>query len=163
LPRPAVAIFSLALLAFAGMTLSQNASRPVFDPRFRQMSRERQYFALHEKDLAEPMARLADRIVASKCQAVGLKAGFCGIEYPLWIMLRNRGFHGRVDRCDVEHVSRSIQTTARNPDVIVTVLQPAPEALAKMHLHPEKFGRLNVLWSEHSYYAFDSGRSEKSH
>jgi hypothetical protein len=159
--RSAIVVASLTLLVFAGMTLSENASRPVFDSNFRQMSRERQYFVLHDKDLAKPLAQLADKIVASKCQAVGLKAGFCGIEYPLWIMLRNRGFQGRVDRCDVEHVSRSIRTTARNPDVIVTVLQPAPEALAKTHLHLEKFGRLNVLWSEDSYYAFAPARSRK--
>jgi hypothetical protein len=110
------------------------------------MPRERQYLVLHDSDLAGPLAALADKLVAAKPQSIGLKADFCGIEYPLWIMLRNRGFAGRFSRCQVQNVSAAIGST-EDPNVIVTVFNRVPEVVARSYPYSETYGRLFVFWS----------------
>jgi hypothetical protein len=136
-----------ALLIFAGVTVTVNSSRPIFSGSFWKLPREKQYFAATSKEeIRDALAHLADRIVASKSQSVGIKAGFCGIEYPLWMMLRTRGFQGRVDRCFVENVSAQIPITAPQPEVVISVFNIIPEAVSNSYPHTEKAGELTVLW-----------------
>jgi len=136
-----------ALLVSAALTITVNSSRPVFSGSFWKLPREKQYFAsTFDNERADALMQLADRIVASKSQNVGLKAGLSGIEYPLWMMLRTRGFHGRVDRCFVANVSAQIPTIAQQPDVVISVYNIIPEVVSNSYPHSEKAADLTVLW-----------------
>jgi hypothetical protein len=136
-----------ALLIFAAATITVNSSRPVFSGRFWKLPREKQYLAAtSNQERPDALVQLADRIVASKSQSVGIKAGFSGIEYPLWMMLRTRRFQGRVDRCFVQNVSAQIPTIAPQPDVVISVYNIIPEAVSNSYPHSEKAGDLTVLW-----------------
>jgi hypothetical protein len=145
-PKPVVAAVGVIALVCGATTMAFNSSRPVLDRAFCVMPREMQYLELHDSDLREPLARLADKLVASKCASVGLKADFCGIEYPLWVMLRNRGFNGRFIRCHVQNVSAGIRTARAEPAVIVTVFNRMPEAVARAYPYSETYGRLFTFW-----------------
>ena len=148
-PRWTMRLSSLALLSFAVFTFSQNKSRPVFSADFWSLTREEQYFThFPVPRLHETFVPLADRIVASGCQSVGLKSGFCGFEYPLWIMLRNRGFQGRLDRCFVENASASIRTSApKKPDVILSSYAVAAGA-TNAYPYIEELNQVAVLWAK---------------
>jgi hypothetical protein len=146
LPRAAATVISLTALIVAGTTIVSNASRPIFSAGFRKLPREQQYLSLHDHDLAEPLGHLADKLASSHREAIGLKADFCGIEYPLWVMLRNRGFHGRFYRCYVTHPSRQLEKSNANPDVIVTAFNRMPEAVTRAYPYSETYGRLFALW-----------------
>ena len=160
LPRWTFRLSSCALLIAGLVTVFENRSRPVLSKQFWSLPREKQYLIAHDKHLMEPLANLSDQIMRSGAAQVGLKADFCGIEYPLWIMLRNRGFRGRFDRCDVEHISSRIRNGSLPPDVVVSEFSLPPEVAAKAHFHIEKFGSLTVLWKQRSDYVKATGSSD---
>jgi hypothetical protein len=140
---------AVALLIFAGASIAANTSRPVFSAKFRALPREKQYFTpIRDEQMRESFVELTDRIIASRCQNVGLKAVFCGLEYPLWMMLKNRGFTGRLDRCFVENVTASIPAGAPKPEVVISVFNIIPEGVSNSYPHIEKFSELTVMWAK---------------
>jgi hypothetical protein len=90
---PALGIF---LVLFAVVSLLMNQSRPFLSADFMQLPREEQYMAIDGKHLNKDLLGVANAIIASNGRRVGLSLAFDDAEYPLWIMLRNRGFHGRI-------------------------------------------------------------------
>jgi len=154
LPRWAVHLSASILVVFAGFTLCYNSSRPVFDSAFLKSSREKQYFVFKEDQaLIEPLEALADQVVASGRQTVGLKAYFCDFEYPFWVMLRNRGFKGQLQRCFVDNATSVIHTEPARPDVIITVYDIIPPEVAAAYPHVDKLNGLTVLWAKAPIYA----------
>jgi hypothetical protein len=90
------------LVGLAVPCLGWNRSRPLLTgSEFVFQPREQQYF-LQVPKLYVPAAQAAGDIVAADCQAVGLQArhdffaGLDELEYPTWVLLRNRGFRGRL-------------------------------------------------------------------
>jgi hypothetical protein len=146
LPAWGLSTIALGLVAHGVYCVTHNWSRPVFNPRFLAQSREQQYLAAHDGDMRRPLAELADRIVASGCRHVGVKAGFCGIEYPLWAMLRNRGFQGTYSRCFVENASARLASRLPEPSVIVTIYQVVPPEVIHEYPYRERYGKLQARW-----------------
>ena len=147
-PRWVRAAVAGSVFAFALVCLRCNEARPIFHPRFAGLPRERQYLDLHGADWNEPTRRIAEDIVAAGCANVGLKLGFDAFEYPLWLMLRNRGFAGRLDHFGVEHESARIPSSAPPPDVIIAKLSEPPEAVRQRYPFRTDYPPLMLLWAE---------------
>ena len=152
-PRWGVQLSAAVVTAFAVCTAASNASRPVLKAEFWSLPREEKYYALEDRGRNEAYKKLASSIVASKCRNIGLKADSCEAEYPLWVMLRNRGFQGRIDRCFVENVSARIPTSAPTPEMIISIFNVFPEAVSNAYPRIERFADLTVLWPDKPLYA----------
>jgi hypothetical protein len=148
-PRWIIAAASVCLLWFGAITLEKNASRPVFSASFWSLPREKQYFTpVTDERWRDSFLNLADALIDSKCRNIGVKAGLSGMEYPLWVLLRNRGFQGRIDRCYVENVSANIRSSIPRPEVIVTPFDLVPKAVSDAYPHVQEFDALIVRWAE---------------
>jgi hypothetical protein len=146
LPRLAMNICSACLLFYAGLTLAQNYSRPIFSTAFWSLPRERQYFTPPDDPvMINALAPMVDTIVALEPRSIGLKSSCCSFEYAIWIMLKNRGYRGRIDRCYVENVSATIPTSIPTPEVIISEYEQTPPAVSKDYPHVQKFGRFKLL------------------
>jgi hypothetical protein len=148
LPRRGSAILPACIFLYAAFCLRQNEARPIFNPRFAQLPREKQYLDIHGSAWNPALAQIADEIVASGCTNVGLKLGFDGFEYPIWMMLRNRGFKGRIDHYYVEHVSARLAADVPPPCVIITRISEPPPSVTNAFPHRTIEGPLMALWAE---------------
>src|SRR5262245_38824595 len=96
-PRWSHLLTAVSVYAYALVCLRVSEARPIFHPRFVSLPRESQYLDIHGSPWNAPLQCIADEIMAADCRTVGLKLGFDAFEYPIWMMLRNRGFAGRID------------------------------------------------------------------
>jgi 4-amino-4-deoxy-L-arabinose transferase-like glycosyltransferase len=76
--------------------------------------REAKYFLLYPT-WHKSFAATAEAIVRSGCSNVGYSIGFDSWEYPIWAMLKNRGFHGTL---------RSISDSGAASEGLLTTVQP---------------------------------------
>jgi hypothetical protein len=90
-------------------------------------SREDLYFGTRT-DLRAPMKALADDIIQSGCTNVLLKVGGDSWEYPVWFLLRDRGFTGSIHHTLVGKKATAFLDESPLPPktVIVTELEVAP-------------------------------------
>jgi len=149
-PGWCVWLAAVMVLSFAIYGVANNESRPVFDFKFLRLPREEQYLFVHAPQLNQPMRQIAEAIVGSNCRTVGLKLKFDDPEYPLWVMLRNRGFHGRIDHFYVENVSARLPSVVPQPCAVVSTVDKPPEAVASAFPFTEAFGVWTVRWAEKS-------------
>jgi hypothetical protein len=147
LPRWSRALLPVSLCWYALFCLRTNEARPVFNQHFATLPRERQYLDIHGSAWNPALERIADDIVASGCSNVGLKLGFDAFEYPIWMMLRNRGFHGRIDHYYVEHVSARLASDAPPPCAIIAKLSEPPPAVTQSYPFRTVAPPLMVLWT----------------
>lgn len=144
-------VVAMALMAgFTGFfSLSHNRSCPVFSSIFTDMPREQQHLAVSGVAIYEPLVQVAQALMTSGCRTVGLKLRFDDAEYPIWVMLRNRGFKGRIDHFYVENVSAKIPTTAPDPCVVLSTYQgDAPAAVTNSFPYQVDYGLVKMYWSE---------------
>jgi hypothetical protein len=126
-PRWLAGGLGAGLVAFACVIVANNQSRPIFDAAYRAEPRMQQYFESPlGKQYFEPMRKVARQIAATRCTEVGLKLSSDDAEYPLWLMLREAGFKGRIDHVFVEGPSAKLPGPDRLPDVIITTLPGHP-------------------------------------
>ena len=127
-----------------------NRSRPLVPGDFLFQSREQQCF-LQAAEGYPLVARMAEDIEASAARSVGLalrhdfRESLDDREYPYWLLLRNRGFRGRVDHVHVTNETRLLMPPAGLPDVIVSTLDGPPDGLTSSHPHPVEYSRNLVL------------------
>lgn len=136
---------AVGLTVFAGCSLVNNASRPILDKKYWSLPREEQYLTMGAASQTGAIKEVADAIVASHCSEVGLKLGFDDVEYPFWVMLRNRGFHGHITHYAVENESNRIVST-NNPCVIISVFQKIPESVTQTYPRQQQIGKYTLLW-----------------
>jgi 4-amino-4-deoxy-L-arabinose transferase-like glycosyltransferase len=147
-PRWCVSLAAAAVLSFAIYGVANNESRPVFDSKFLRLPREDQYLSVHAPQLNQPLRQIAEAIAASNCRTVGLKLQFDDPEYPLWLMLRNRGFPGRIDHFYVQNVSARIATFVPEPWVLVSTVTNLPAAATNEFPFTEAFGSWTIRRAE---------------
>ncbi len=95
--------------------------------------------------LVEPLKRLADAVVAAGCQTVGLKLRWTDVEYPIWVMLRNRGFRGPIWNVRVDNESARLERPAGMPDALVTTDEELPRRVRDQYPHAFYFYRLALM------------------
>lgn len=110
----------MALMAIAVALLRlpwvfNNATRPI-DGRalYATLPREQHYF-IKRPSLFEEYRDAAKGIIAIGCQRVGLLSGSNSWEYPLWVMLRNRGFEGTITHETVRNISATLAVRSERP------------------------------------------------
>ncbi len=146
LPRFTIPVIAAGVVSFGCYTLAQNSSRPFLNLEFATLPRERQYLFAHAPGMTEPTKQLATAIVNSGCTNVGLKLDFDAGEYPLWVMLRNRGFTGVLHHVYVENESRNLPSRYPEPEiVIVSSALSMPSAIKDMFPVSTAFGRFTVM------------------
>jgi hypothetical protein len=144
---PGVVVVTVLLAAAQGVfVFFKNESRPLLDPTFTQIPREEQYMAIHMPDVTDSYLRACQAIANSGCTQVGLKLQYGDFEYPLWVMLQNRGFEGRLDHAYVEDVSARLPGAAPQPCVVLTTLDPPPAAVTNDFPVLMRFGQVTLCW-----------------
>ena len=144
------------LLGLAVVCIGWNRSRPlqtssdfIFQPR------EQQYF-LHVPKLYVPAAQVAGDIVAAGCQAVGLQArhdffaGLDELEYPFWVLLRNRGFRGRLHHVGFTNESLALPgPRLADLDAVIAPSAAAADWSRRMPFH-SVYESFAIHWSDRS-------------
>lgn len=127
LPRLGTGLLGFGLLAFAVVIVANNQSRPVFDPAFRALPRVSQMLYCHGRHYEGPLREVVRLVTAVPCRKVGLKLWPDDPEYPLWLMLREAGFQGRISHQFVAGPSARIPGPEEVPDVVITAQASQPE------------------------------------
>ncbi len=102
--RWAVGAIAGFLLVNATLALTNDPTFPTLSATFHTRPREVLYFAARP-ELQPTTAALADDIMKSGCTNVLLKIGPDTWEYPLWALLKDRGFKGTINHALVENTT----------------------------------------------------------
>lgn len=146
--RPWLAYASALLTgSFALICLGANRSRPVLDPNFTSLPREAQYTAAHGFGVYDADRKIAEEIILSGAREVGLKLGFDDAEFPLWVLLRNRGFSGRLQHVAVENESSRLPVNLPAPEVVICSAPALPAELQRQFPYKLDYGLARVHWS----------------
>jgi hypothetical protein len=148
LPASVQAAATVLAMATGLYGFSKNESRPLMDADFFRIPREAQYLYIHGPHFYESYRRACQDIAASGCTRVGLKLEYGTMEYALWVMLRNRGFQGRLDHVYVEDASAKIPNAAPPPCVVLTNFDPLPAAVTNDFPIVKKYEHLAVCWPD---------------
>ena len=134
------------VFVFAVVCVVNNTSRPVLNPAFMALPREQQYLATTAPSLYLPLAQTASDIAASGCDQVGIKLDYDDPEYALWILLRNRGYQGRIDHAFVENDSERIRRNPLKPCAVLTSAKNLPASVTAEFPRQSHYDRFSLLW-----------------
>jgi len=148
-PRWLVSGTALGLISFAGVVVAINQSRPVFNPTYLAQSRFRKMLFEQGPLYCEKLETMAGDIVRSRCQNAGLKLNSDDAEYPLWVVLRNQGFTGRINHAQVDNESARLPVADPYPCLLITMSTAAPPATVREQFpFRMDYGVMSVFWSE---------------
>ena len=82
-------------------------------------NREQIYFA-NDPDQYLGYGEIADEIKAGNCQEIGLNISEDTSEYPLWVMLADRNWHGRIEHINVTNLTSALEDKTFIPCAIVS-------------------------------------------
>lgn len=143
----------LVLLIVAFHAALYNRSRPVLGGSdFLFQERERQYF-IETPNLYGPCLNAVTDVIASESTNVGLRMYkdyfryLDEMEYPFWVMLRNRGFKGRIYNIGITNQTARLSNSVPIQSLISSLRGPAGEV---SHLLPHKlrYPPIDVYFSE---------------
>ena len=147
LPRWCNSLLAMALFSMAYVCLFYNGGAPInTDSDFITLPREQQYFA-YQRALYTPYAQVADEIITSGCQQVGLKLDYESWEYPFWVLLHNRGFKGSLHHVYVTGEAAQIHTAVPASCAVIVMDIDAPPELVRAMPRRTSHSPLTVYWS----------------
>jgi hypothetical protein len=120
----------------------------LLDPNFFRIPREAQSLYIHGPHFYESYRRACQEVVASGCPRIGLKLEYGTMEYAFWVMLRNRGFQGRLDHVYVEDASAKILRPGPPPCVVLTNFDPPPTSVTNDFPVVNKYEHVAVCWPD---------------
>jgi 4-amino-4-deoxy-L-arabinose transferase-like glycosyltransferase len=148
LGRWGTAAISLTALGFAGLCLVKNESQPIGNPVFAAQPRAQQMLWLHGPGQFEAWQRIATEISQAGGRHIGLKLDFDDPEYVLWVLLKERGFVGRIDHFRIDDPSARIRQPVQVPDVLITGLKVQPQGnFSELFPTAMTCGKYTVFWS----------------
>jgi 4-amino-4-deoxy-L-arabinose transferase-like glycosyltransferase len=148
LSRWGPATTSLIVLWFAGLCLVKNESQPIGNPVFAAQPRAQQMLWLHGQGQFEAWQRIATEISQAGGRNIGLKLDFDDPEYVLWVLLKERGFTGRIDHFYIDDPSARIRLPVQVPDVLITGLKVQPQGnFTELFPTATTCGKYTVFWS----------------
>jgi hypothetical protein len=146
LPRWLTMAIGCGFLALGIVCVKVDVTRPITSD-FLRLPRERQYFQARPAIYEGYRATIND-IVASGCRKVGLYIPFDEWEYPIWAMLRTRGFEGDVYSIGVEGPSARLRPEPPAPCAMITAAPAPPVPLIhQLPVHTSHPG-LDIWWTE---------------
>lgn len=153
LPKIPKVILALGLGVLAFCSTFYNKSRPILGGSdFVFQEREQQYF-LEVPFLYEPAVQVANNITASSSTKIGLRMYknffhfLDEMEYPFWIMLKNRGFTGEIHNIGVTNETASLSNSVAIQALISSGQGPASDVLHKLP-YKLSYPPIDVYWSE---------------
>jgi hypothetical protein len=147
LPRWVNTGLATCLICLVYVCLFNDVGRPINPKKaFLTLPREQQYF-WQNRPLYTPYAQVADAIIASGCQQVGLKLGYDDWEYPLWILLHNRGFRGYIKHVYVTGEAAQLRTAVPVPCAVVVTGSSVPLELVSALPRSTAHSPLTVYWA----------------
>ena len=140
--------FSLIVLWFAGLCLAKNESQPIRNPVFASQPRAQQMLWLHGPDQFDAWRQIATEIRQAGGRNIGLKLDFDDPEYVLWVLLKERGFVGRIDHFYIDDPSARIRLPIQVPDVLIAGLKVEPQGnFSELFPTATVHGKYTVFWS----------------
>jgi hypothetical protein len=106
--------------------------------------RDEQYFQ-YNKAVYPAYDSMTELIAGTGCERVGLRIGSLALEYPLWVLLREKGFEGVIQHVDVPNETSVYEDPAFVPCAIVSE-GPSSDYVAILSEHP--FGNYYVYLNE---------------
>lgn len=149
-PRRLIFLCSIATIGFVGVVLIYNRSRPLLDLKFAALPRVQQCLKPTAGHLYAPLAQICDDLAASRCRRIGLKLSSEDAEYPLWLMLRQRGYRGRIEHVRVKNESHRFAPPTVMPDAVISIAAPQSPPFTIDFPHQTDYGLFTVFWSEPS-------------
>jgi 4-amino-4-deoxy-L-arabinose transferase-like glycosyltransferase len=146
--RRVAVLLPATAFAYALFCLRYNEARPIFDSRFAGLPREAQYLHTRGADWTPAIQQITQAIVRSGSDSVGLKFGFDAFEYPIWLMLKSRGFTGTINHCYVEGVAGKIPALNPVPAAIIAPVSTPPPAITNLYPRSLVYEPLMVLWRD---------------
>jgi len=144
--RPNLAIIA-ALLAVMLSTLwiYNNQMRPLSGLVSGSIpSRDEQYFQ-YTKAFYPDYNSMTELISRTACDRVGLQISSLAFEYPLWVLLREKGFEGEIQHIDVQNETSVFQDPAFTPCAIISEGESSDYAAT---LPEHSFGSFRVYLNE---------------
>ena len=137
----------VALVAF--YCVFHNNSRPILNSSFWDLPREEKYLAIQNPKIAGPLIHFSQDAIRSGGKDVGLIFQFDDFEQAVWLMLKNRGFSGRIDHLGVTDASAKLSVRRSVPSVILTSLtNDPPAAFRKIFPYRRDYPPYATYWSE---------------
>jgi hypothetical protein len=98
-----------------------NTIRPItVNAVYSSKSREENYFA-RRPEFYPLYIQVSNKIVSTNCQKLGLNFYGDTWEYPLWVLLKNRGFDGVIEHIDVNNPSNKFEDKSFDPCLVLSV------------------------------------------
>lgn len=146
-PRWVIILMAMGLFYNAYINIGSNSNRPInVRGDFLDLPREQQYFVARE-DLYVSYRAVADDIIASECQYIGLRLDFDDWEYPLWVLLRDRGFKGQINSIYVPGDSVKIASQLPHPCAIITTFRDTPLEIKSSYPYVSEHAPISIYWS----------------
>jgi hypothetical protein len=101
-------------------------------------SRDEQYFRSTQVGYSDYNS-MTELITGTGCDRVGLRISSLALEYPLWVMLQEKGFEGTIEHIDITNETSVFEDTAFVPCAVVS------EGFSPDHA---------AIMTEHSFGAF---------
>src|SRR5437773_8801141 len=118
----------------------KNDSRSLLVLDAKAFSREFPLLSFRGTWLNKPLVMAAHDIVLSHCDRVGLKMDFDDPEYPVWVVLRNRGFAGRIDDFAVDNDSGRIVRATQHPCAVLATSRTLPAGMTNWFPFQSQYG-----------------------
>lgn len=137
-------LFGIAVYAFL-----YNQSRPLYLGRaYLTKPHTEQMFILNQ--LQYPLyQQLADDLIASKCLAIGKFVDSEVWQYPLWLMLKERGFTGTIENVLVQNETSVLRAAEPRTCAVFTSVAGGGGLGARYH-HATTYSAFTVYWDERS-------------
>jgi hypothetical protein len=162
LQRWLTAAIGAGFIVLAIVSLWVSSTRPL-DPTgdFVHWTHEQQYFLARPTHYASFLA-VAEDILDSGCQDVGMHIHMDDWDYPLYVMLWARGFDGRAFNVGVTQDSVKLGVTYPPPCAIITdTPTPPPALIANLPVHVQH-GALDIRYTEGSSKQAIATRASKT-
>lgn len=108
----------IILLFFSYSWTFENETRPINMQLSGTQNREILYFSVRP-DLYTIYSQFADQIITKGCANIGLNTYEDTWEYPFWILLKNRGWQGRLEHVNVKNESAKLQDPNFEPCAVI--------------------------------------------
>ena len=148
-PRWLLLPASLVLVQIACFSILNNHSRPILDPNFTSLPRERQYGKIYAHEFGDAAALAIRDILNSGATRIGLRLRFNDPEQVFWILLQQNQFKGRMDHYMPFDASDRLDIQAPDPEVLITTWRGgvAPK-YTQGYPHKVDYGWLLLHWSD---------------
>lgn len=113
-------VIALGAVSLSFLWIYYNQMRPLSGLISGSMpSRDEQYFQ-YAKAYYPDFNSMTDLISGTKCDRVGLNISSLALEYPIWVLLQEKGFEGEIQHIDVSNETRVFEDASFVPCAIIS-------------------------------------------